>query len=295
MVRTRRKRRRLFNQRFTFVDAIIYVALALLAATMIIPFMNIVALSLSDYASALGNRSMLIPRNIQFDAYSILFNVEVYRSLILTAFVTVTGTILHVFVSLMAAYGLSKKDLPGRRFLITFVIFTFLFSGGLIPYYFIIKGLAIDNTIWVYILPGGVGAYSVVMMKNFLLRVSVSLQEAALIDGANHFRILLSIVIPLSKPILATLALFRGVGIWNNWFTAVLFVQDRRLYVIQNILREMIVESNMGVFGNVDLVSIFPESVKMAAIIIATVPIMCVYPFMQKYFVKGLFYGSVKE
>lgn len=251
MVRMKRKKK-LAVTRFGIYDLIIYIFLAALAMTMLIPFMNIFSLSISDYASALSNRSMLFPENIQFQAYSILLNVEVYRSIALTVFVTIVGTVLHIFVSLMAAYGLSKKDLPGRKYLITFVIFTFIFSGGLIPYYFIIKGLSLDNTIWVYILPGGVGAYSVVMMKNFLLRVSVSLQEAALIDGANYFRILLSIIIPLSKPILATLALFRGVGIWNNWLTAVLFIQDRRLYNIQNILREMIIESNMGVFGNVD-------------------------------------------
>jgi len=286
-------RRKLRN--FTIADVIIYSVLALLTLTMIIPFMNIIAISLSDYSSVVQNKSMLIPKNIHFSAYSIIFNEEVYRSLILSAVIVVVGTALHIFVCLMAAYPLSKKYLPGRKFMLLFILITMLFSGGLIPYYFVIKALNLTNNLLVYILPGAAGAYTIVMMKNFLLQIPVSLEEAALMDGANYFYIMFRIIMPLSKPIIATLALFYGVGRWNDWFTAVLFIRDKKLYTIQNVLRDMVIESNMGAFGNVDLQQSYSTSVKMAAIVIATVPIMLVYPFLQKYFVKGIFLGSVKE
>lgn len=290
-----RKQRRLKTNRFTLADAVIYLSLAAVTLTMILPFMNIIAVSLSDYASVVQNKALLWPKNIHFSAYSIIFNEEVYRSMLLTAFIVVTGTLLHIFVCILAAYPLSKKQLPGRKAMLIFILITMLFSGGLIPYYFIIKGLGLDNNILVYILPGAAGAYTIVMMKNFLLQISPSLEEAALIDGGNYLYILFKIIIPLSKPIIATLALFFGVGRWNDWFTAVLFIQNKKLYTIQNVLRDMVIESNMGAFGSIDLTKSYSTSVKMAAIIIATAPIMAVYPFLQKYFVKGIFMGSVKE
>lgn len=280
---------------FTFVDIAIYVILFLLALTMIIPFLNIIAISLSDYKSVMNNKTMLWPQNIQFSAYSIIFNIEVYRSLLITVFIVVVGTVGHVMVCLMAAYPLSKKYLPGRKYMLLFILITMLFGGGLIPYYFVIRGLGLPDTVWVYILPGLAGAYSIVMMKNFLLQIPASLEEAALIDGGNYFYVLWRIIVPLSKPIIATLALFNGVGRWNDWFTAVLFIKDKRLYPIQNVLRDMVIENNMGAFGGLNNKAAYEVSVKMAAIIIATVPIMIVYPFLQKYFAKGIFMGSVKE
>lgn len=291
----RKKALFLYKQRMTVADLIIYFSLALLALTMIIPFMNIISISLSDFSSVVQDKAMLWPKNIHFSAYSIIFNEEVYRSLILSTFITVAGTALHILVCIMAAYPLSKKYLMGRKIMLIFILITMLFSGGLIPYYFIIKSLGLSNNLLVYILPGAAGTYTIVMMKNFLLQIPASLEEAALIDGGNYFFILWRIIIPLSKPIIATLALFYGVGRWNDWFTAVLFIQDKKLYTIQNVLRDMVIESNMGAFGNVDLQQSYSTSVKMAAIIIATVPIMVVYPFLQKYFVKGIFMGSVKE
>lgn len=281
--------------KFTIADVVIYLFLALVTITMLVPFMNILAISLSDYASVVKNKAMIWPRNIQLGAYSIIFNEEVYLSMLLTAFIVVAGTLLHIIVGIMAAYPLSKKTLPGRKPMLVFILITMLFSGGLIPYYFVIKGLGLDNNVLVYILPGAAGAYTIVMMKNFILQIPTSLEEAALIDGANYLYILFRIIIPLSKPIIATLALFYGVGRWNDWFTAVLFIQDKRLYTIQNVLRDMVIESNMGAFGPIDLTRTYSDSVKMAAIIIATVPIMIVYPFLQKYFVKGIFMGSVKQ
>ncbi len=290
-----KEKRRRGKNRFTIADVLIYAILGLITLSMIIPFMNIIAISLSDYKSAVQDKAMLWPKNFTFGAYAIMFNSEVYRAMLVTIFITVVGTLLHICVCIMAAYPLSKKFLPGRNFLLIFVLVTMLFSGGLIPYYFIIRGLGLADNILVYILPGAAGAYTIVMMKNFLLQIPSSLEEAARIDGANYFYILWRIIVPLSKPIIATLALFYGVGRWNDWFTAVLFVNNKELYTIQNVLRDMIIQNNMGAFGQINLEQVYTESVKMAAIIVATVPIMIVYPFLQKYFVKGIFMGSVKE
>lgn len=280
--------------RFTLVDGIIYILLGLFVFTMVIPFMNIIAISLSDYASAASNKTMLLPRNLTFSAYSILFNVEVYRALGVTAFVVVANTALHIVLCMMAAYPLSKKDLPGRKTMLIYVLFTMLFSGGTIPFYILIHSMGLNDNILVYILPGVVGGFTVILMKNFISQIPASLEEAALVDGANYLRILFGIIFPLSKPIIATMALFNGVGVWNNWFSAVLFVKDKRLYLIQNVLREMLIEGNMGAFGQTDLTKSYEISVKMAAIIIAIIPIVLVYPLVQKYFVKGMFLGSVK-
>ena len=170
-----------------------------------------------------------------------------------------------------------------------------LFGGGLIPLYLVIKSLGMLDSIWVFLIPGLVSPYNIILMKNFLLQVPDSLLEAARVDGAGHMTILFRIVAPLSKPILATLALFTGVGRWNDWFTAVMYINDTRLYPIQNVLRDI----TMG--GSSLAPSIFTSSsyiadvsVQMAVTIIATIPIVLVYPFLQKYFVKGIFMGSVK-
>ena len=280
--------------KFTLVDGIIYILLGLLVFTMVIPFMNIIAISLSDYASAASNKTMLLPRNLTFSAYSILFNVEVYRALGVTAFVVVANTTLHIVLCMMAAYPLSKKDLPGRKTMLIYVLFTMLFSGGTIPFYILIHSMGLNDNILVYILPGVVGGFTVILMKNFISQIPPSLEEAALVDGANYLRILFGIIFPLSKPIIATMALFNGVGVWNNWFSAVLFVKDKRLYLIQNVLREMLIEGNMGAFGQTDLTKSYEVSVKMAAIIIAIIPVVLIYPLVQKHFVKGMFLGSVK-
>ena len=282
-------------QKFSFVDVMIYIILGLLVVTMVVPFMNIISISLSDYTSVVSDKTMLIPKNLNFSAYKIIFNVEVYRAFFLTAFVTVANTTLHIILCMMAAYPLAKKELPGRKVMFIYVLFTMLFSGGTIPFYILVRDLGITDNVLVYILPGVVGAYTVVLMKNFIGQIPKSLEEAALTDGANYLYILFKIIFPLSKPIIATMALFNAVGVWNNWFTAVLFVKDKNLYLIQNVLREMLIEGNMAAFGQTNLMQTFDDSVKMAAIIVSIIPIVAIYPFVQRYFTKGLYLGSVKE
>ena len=282
------------RERFGFADVVIYVIMGLLVLTMLIPFMNIIAISLSGYEAAVSNTSMLIPKDLTFSAYEILLKPEVYRALGVTAFVTVANTALHIVLCMMLAYPLTQKRLPGRKLMMTMTLIPMLFNGGTIPMYILYKELGLADNILVYILPGVVSGYTVVLMRNFMTQIPDSLEEAALLDGANYWQILVRIIFPLSKPIIATMALFNAVGVWNNWFTGVLFIHNDDLKLIQNVLRDMLIEGNMGAFGQLTQQQSYEISVQMAAIIVAIVPIFLVYPFIQKYFVKGMYIGSVK-
>ena len=286
------------KKHFGVADVVIYGVFILLSAITLIPFMNIVSISLSDYGAVVTNKAMIFPEGLNFDAYYIIGDPAVLKSFLLTVVIVVVSTVLHLLVCLLTAYPLSQKNLPGRNMMLLFLLVTMLFGGGLIPYYLVIKDLGLIDNVLVHIIPGLVSGFNIILMKNFIQQIPGSLIEAARIDGAGFFRILFQIIAPLSKPILATLALFFGVGKWNEWYTTVLFINDPDLYPIQNILRQMVVEGNMDTIGS-GIVN-RPEftlsiSIKMAVIVIATVPIMLVYPFLQKHFVKGIFMGSVKS
>lgn len=282
------------RERFGVADVVIYTIMGLVVLTMVIPFMNIVAISLSGYEAAVSNTSMLFPQDLTFSAYEILLKPEVYRAIGITAFVTVANTALHIVLCMMLAYPLSQRKLPGRNLMMTLTLIPMLFSGGTIPMYILYKELGLADNILVYILPGVVSGYTVVLMRNFITQIPDSLEEAALLDGANYAQILVRIVFPLSKPIIATMTLFNAVGVWNNWFTGVLFIHNDDLKLIQNVLRDMLIEGNMGAFGQLTQQQSYETSVQMAAIVIAIVPIFMVYPFIQKYFIKGMYIGSVK-
>lgn len=297
MVRNKKKKvvaATLGREPFGTADVIIYVIMGLLVLTMVIPFLNVVAISLSGYEAAVQNTSMLFPKDFTLSAYEILLNSEVYRALGLTAFVTAANTLLHIVLCMMLAYSLSHQDLPGRRFIMTFILIPMLFSGGTIPMYILYRELGLMDNILVYILPGVVSTYTVVLMRNFISQIPDSLEEAALLDGASYLQILVRIVFPLSKPIIATMALFNAVGVWNNWFTGVLFIHNDKLKLIQNVLRDMLIEGEMGAFGQLTQQQTYETSAQMAAIVVAILPIFMVYPFVQRYFVKGMYIGSVK-
>ena len=283
------------TERFGVGDAIIYFFMILLLLVIVIPFMNIISLSLSDYASTIAEPMMIFPRGLQFDAYKILFNKEVLRATGLTLFVVAANTTLHILLCMAAAFVLSHHDLPGRTALLFIFTFAMLFSGGTIPFYLLIDSLKLTDKVLVYILPGVVAPYTVILMKNFINALPHSLEEAAVIDGAPYLTILFRIVFPLSKPIIATMALFNGVGVWNNWFSAVLFVNDKKKYLIQNVLREMLIQDDLSAFGDYDVTKVSKISIQMAALIVTIIPILLVYPFVQGYFNKGITIGSVKE
>lgn len=285
---------------FHGLNIALLIALSLL---ILLPFMNIIALSFNSGRDAATGGVYFWPRVFSLENYKELFSdnriVNGYK---ITLFRTIVGTASSVFLTAMAAYALKNKTLPGKQVFNFIIFFTMLFGGGIIPYYILLKALHLRNTLWVYIVPGLYSAWNIIVMRTFFEGISVSLEESAKLDGCNDFRIFLQIILPLSKPVIAVIALFNGVGHWNDWFTGNFFVMDKSLQPVQTILQEMLttqlklkelavnsVETSMSAKRLVT-----GESLKMATIVVTTLPIVCVYPFIQKYFVKGVMIGAVK-
>lgn len=280
-------------------DGVNVLLLLLLSLSTLFPFLYILATSLSPVEQVLRGGFILWPERITWDAYkTILSNGNFVHSVYVTAFVTVVGTLVNLVLTAFMAYPLSKKRLRGRRFVLFLVVFSMLFNGGMIPTYIVVKSVGLLNTLWALILPGAISAFNLIILKNFFQSIPEELEEAARIDGCRNFGVLFKIVIPLSMPALATFTLFYAVGNWNQFFNAVLYITKPELWTVQVFLRQMIFQGStqdmLGQAGMVTDVQIIPTTIQMAAIIIATVPILFVYPFLQKHFAKGVLLGSVK-
>lgn len=281
-------------------DVLNYSILTLFAILCILPFFYVLSYSLTTYADYLKDPMSLIPKNISFSAYKKLLTFPlIYSGYRNTLFITIVGTFINVFMLCISAYPLSKKDLKGRNFFLGFILFTMFFSGGMIPSYYLVRSLGLLNTLWALILPGAVSAYNLILMKNFISTIPESLEESAVIDGASEITVLFRIIIPLSTPAIATFTLFHAVGHWNAFFSAVIYTTKRELWPLMLILREMVIEggANIAQEGIIDNPEnlVQPFTLKMAVIIITVLPIIMVYPFVQKYFMKGMLLGSVKE
>lgn len=279
-------------------DVALLVLFSLLVLISLLPMCNIISLSVSDDYSAIHNKGMLFPDfdHISGDAYRAVFNSKaVYTSFGMSVLITVVSTAVHLLVTAMAGFALSERELPGRTAMIVFILITMLFGGGLIPTYLTISSYGLIDSFWVFVLPGAAGGYSIILMKNYIVHIPSSLKEAAEIDGANPVFVLVRIILPLSLPILATLGLFAAVGKWNDWFTGFIYIkQNKWLWPFQNVLQNLVVNTETGNVDNVDLSSL-GEAFKNALIVISIVPMVAVYLVAQKYFVQGLFVGSVKE
>lgn len=287
-------------RRISVFDAVNMLLLLVLCLAVVIPFWYMLTVSLSPVSESLGGRFYLIPEQLNFEAYRYLFSTDRFvRSIGNTVYITVIGTAVNLLVSITLAYALSKKTLPGRKLMLLMMLFTMVFSGGLIPKYLLIKSIGLLDSYWALILPGATNAFTVLVMKTFFQSLPESLDEAARIDGAGEPRILLSVVIPLSMPIIATFSLFFMVGHWNEFFGAIIYLSDNAKWPIQVLLRLMVIagEANIASENNLDfeLASKVGDNVKMAAIIVAMIPIVIVYPFLQKHFAKGAMLGSIKE
>lgn len=280
------------------VDIFCYTFLIILCVSIVIPFMQIITISLSPtkYVNSFGLK--LIPKEVVFDGYlAILKNDQLWVGYKNTIFVAIVGTAINVILTCMGAYALSKKDLPGRNVLTALLVFTMYFGGGMIPTYMLIKNVGLLNSVWVYVIPGAVGTYNMIITRNFFMALPSSLEESAKVDGASVFRIFFAIIIPLSKPIIATISLWYGVGHWNSWRPSMLYVSDSKKHLLQYILRQILFEGTLKEEGAVEelgQLAVNTETMKMAALLVATIPILCVYPFIQKYFVKGVMVGSLK-
>lgn len=293
------------RNRFTFVDAIIWGSLFLLSLACIYPLYQVLVCSFSDPGVVATRNSLLFwPQGFQLDAYRIVFsNKNILTGFRNTILYMLPGTAFRYLITALTAYPLSLKDAKLKRPLMLFMAFTMYFSGGLIPYYLLINRLGIMNTIWVLIIPSGVNVWNIIIMRTQFVSIPDSLKEAAHIDGASALRILISVLLPLSGAVTAVLVLFTMVGYWNMWFEPMIFLTERGMYPLQSVLREILIESNEHMMAgkagtNVRLDPANMQSVKLlikyANIIVCTVPILAVYPFAQKHFVKGVMIGSLK-
>jgi putative aldouronate transport system permease protein len=262
---------------------------------MLYPFIHVLSISFSTSAEALRPGLHLYPREISLFAWDrVMTDKNIWLALGNTVFRTIVGTLLTLLIMSMGAYPLAKKYLPHRNFYMMFIVITMFFSGGLIPSYLLIKSLGLIDSRWALIVPGLISTYSLLILRNFFMGIPEELEDSAKIDGASDLRILFTLVIPLSKPVLATLGLWSAVGHWNAWFDALLYLQDQKLFVLQTFLRRLVITTEGDPLLPVSSVFETAETVKAAVIMFTALPILIVYPFLQKYFVKGTLVGSLK-
>lgn len=289
------------KRKISLFDVILYLVFGLIALITIYPFYNVLIVSLANTLASATYSPYLYPHVFDLTGYkTIMSDTYFYRSLGTTLFVTLVGTTLNMVFSVTAAYVLSRKRLIGRKFFLSAILFTMLFSGGLIPTYLVVSGLGLDNSIWSMIFPSMISTYYLIIMKNYFVSLPASLEEAARIDGANEFVVMTRIFIPISKPFMATFLLFYAVERWNEWWNAYLYISDKNIKPLQIYLRDVLVNFNSQLATQAQSMmsshnKVFVQSIQMATIIITMLPILCVYPFVQKYFVKGVLVGSVKE
>lgn len=274
-----------------------YICLSLLGLSMLLPFIHLLAKALSDESYVLAHEITFWPRDMHLDSFTyVLNNQQFIRTFGNSVFITLVGTFLSLLITLLAAYPLSKQGFPGRRFILFLYVLTMFFSGGIIPTYLVVKEIGMTNTIWSMIIPTLVAPFNLILMRSFFMGIPDALDESAKIDGASNTRILFSIYVPLSMSSIATISMFYAVGYWNNFFSAMLYITDRNLLPLQVYLMSIIQDENNISMSNVEaLMNSAPESIRAATIIAAVVPILLIYPFLQKYFVKGALVGAVKE
>ncbi|MNI19718.1 L-arabinose transport system permease protein AraQ [compost metagenome] len=272
-----------------------YLFLTLLGLTTIYPFWDSLVVSLMPLQESLSSNIHLFPKSVTIEAYQYILQMKgLWTSYGITIFVTVTGTSISMIMTIMAAYALAKRGLKGGRVVMFLIVFTMLFSGGLIPTYMVVKQLGLMNTVWSLILPSAMITYNLIIMRSFFLSLPESLEESARIDGCNDMGVLFRIVVPLSMPAIATISLFYAVYRWNEFFTAVMYITDKEQWPLQLFLRAMLIE-NEASYQSGDNPFLLGPSVKMASIMIATIPVIIIYPFFQRFFSQGVMLGAVKE
>lgn len=280
-------------------DVFNYALLTFLMIITLYPFLYVVFASLSSPEELASNTGLLLkPLGFSFGAYvAVLKNPMIIIGYKNTLFYVVTGTIYNVIMTALGAYVLSRKNFFWKKYIMGMVVFTMFFGGGLIPSFLLVKSLGLYNTVWALIIPGAISTMNMIIMKTSFEGIPAGLEESAKIDGANDISILFKIILPLSMPVIAVMILYYGVGHWNSWFGALIYLRNKNLYPLQLVLREILISSSMNEMlqGTVDSdKQSLSETIKHATIIVATLPILLVYPFLQKYFVKGVMIGALK-
>lgn len=295
------RNKKLNKSRTTTFDFIVIAVFTLLALITLYPFWNVLILSVSNTVSVAKHTPYLLPYIVDLTGYkTVLQDIYFIKSLGISLFVTIAGVMINMFLSVTGAYVLSKRQLIGRKVFMTMILFTMLFNGGLVPTYMIIKDLGLINSIWSMILPTAINTYYLIIMKNYFLNLPAGLIEAARLDGAGEWTILWKVAIPISKPFIATFALFYSVERWNEWYNALLYINKKDLAPLQIYLRDILVNLSGQLSAQAQQMlsateKVSTSAVQMATIIITAVPIICVYPFLQKYFVNGVMVGGLKE
>ena len=268
------------------------------------PLLYVLSASISDPLYVSSGEMWLLPKGITFEGYKrVLNNGDIWMGYGNTIIYTLTGTFISLAATIPSAYALSRKDLRGRNIIMALFLFTMFFSGGLVPLYLVVKNLNMLNTVWSVLLPAACSVWNIVITRTFFIStIPKGLEEAAQIDGCNNFKLFFKIIIPLSMPIVAVMALFYAVGRWISYFNEIIFLKDRNLFPLQVFLREILIINQMNDSNMITSISAeslaeqarISEIVKYSVMIVATLPILCVYPFLQKYFVKGVMIGSIK-
>ncbi|SDC93026.1 putative aldouronate transport system permease protein [Paenibacillus sp. UNCCL117] len=276
------------------VNSIVIAILTLAAVSAIFPLLYVVSVSLTPFAEVLKNGGfILLPKKITFDAYAkLLTESNIPQAFWVTIFITIVGTAANLLLTTLMAYPLSRKKLPGRSVFLMMVVFTMLFSGGLIPTYLVVKAVGLLDSVWAMIVPNVIWSFNILIMKSFFEGLPEELFESARMDGAGEFRILWQIVIPLSVPSMLTVGLFYMVGHWNEFFQAIMYVTDRTLFPLQVVVREILMLTQQPLESVENMTP--TETMQMASVILASLPIIIVYPFIQKHFTKGMLLGSIK-
>ena len=278
-------------------NVVIYILLTLIAVIMVIPFIYVIAASFATEAEIQTRPIFFIPDSPTLDAYARIFDMNdmgtrVFHSLLISVCVTAIGTFINLFFTTTMAYGLSRSNLIGKKPLLNMVLFTMVFGGGMIPLFLVVKGLGMYDTYAALILPGAISAYNMIIVRNFFMELPRELEEAASIDGCSDIGIFIKIALPLSLPCLATFGLFYAVGHWNNYFGALLYLEDSTKFPFQLVLRNIVMQTAET---QTDPNALIPEdTLKMAVIVIGTVPILILYPFLQKHFAAGVMVGAGK-
>ncbi|WP_240510072.1 carbohydrate ABC transporter permease [Virgibacillus profundi] len=278
---------------FTFVISILLLGVAFVT---IYPFLHMIAVSLSGDVHVMRGEVNLIPKELTFKNYEhVLSDPRIVTGYLNTILYVTLGTTISLIITAMGAYALSKKEMFFRKGFMIMIVFTILFGGGMIPTFLVVKSLGLLDTIWAMVLPQAVSTWNLIIMRTFFsATIPKELEESAKIDGLNDLGIFARIVLPLSKPVLATIGLFYAVGIWNNFILPLLYLRDDALYPLQVILRNLVLVEQMADVSGGDAV-VVQESIQYATILVSTLPILLLYPFLQKYFVKGVMIGSLKE
>ena len=272
--------------------------LGILAFLCLYPFLNVLAYSVSGYNAVLSGKVTFYPIDFNVDAYKqILGKTQIWMAMRSTVIVTLAGTALSLLLTILSAFALSRKDLPGKSFFTATILFTMYFSGGMIPTFLVVKNVGLFDSLPALFVPQAINVFNFIVMRTFFKNIPESLEEAARIDGASYMKVLVKMILPLSIPIIATIGLFYAVSYWNTYFDALLYIQKPELYTLQLRLRSLLFGEELN-NSNASLegvgTQVMTQSLKMATVAISTLPILVIYPWLQKYFVKGVMIGSVK-